>query len=252
MPPVISALIAGNTVVLKPSEITAASGVLMEELFKRVPELAPYVRVLHGDGTVGAALVKAVPDYIFITGSTATGKKVMEAAAENLIPVGFELGGKDPVIILEDAVIDQAARWSAWGSAYNAGQTCMAVERVYVVESAYNEFVRRAVEYTKQLKIGYSPDRDNPYYVGPMTDPRQVRTIERQLDDVEHQPGFIDELPCVVDIVWRLGFNLRLRLVFPFLRAVQAAFQFAHRGEILVHAQAICFRKRKSASWARV
>lgn len=183
MPPVIAALLTGNTVILKPSEVTAASGVLMQRLFERVPELAPYIRVIHGDGSVGAELVKSNPDYIFVTGSTLTGKRVMQAAAENLIPVACELGGKDAVIVLEDADINQAARWCVWGAFFNTGQTCMAVERVYVVEQVYDEFVKKVLEHTKELKIGYSRDLNSPYYLGPMTDPRQLKIIDRHLEE---------------------------------------------------------------------
>ena len=77
LPPMLAALLAGNTVVLKPSEVTAATGALIEKLIQQVPELAPYVRVVHGDGRVGAALTQSKPDYIFVTGSTPTGKKIM-------------------------------------------------------------------------------------------------------------------------------------------------------------------------------
>ena len=114
VPPVAAALLAGNTAALKPSEVTAATGVMMEQLFKRVPELAPLVRVLHGDGRVGAALVDAPPDYIFLTGSSATGKAVMRAAAEHLTPLTCELGGKDAMLVLEDADVAAAAEWGAW------------------------------------------------------------------------------------------------------------------------------------------
>jgi len=114
--PILAALIAGNTVVLKPSEVTPATGVLVERLFQRIPELAPFVRVVHGDGKVGAELIKAKPDFIFMTGSTGTGKKVMQAASENLIPVSLELGGKDAMIVLEDADLNAAARWGTWGA----------------------------------------------------------------------------------------------------------------------------------------
>ena len=183
LPPVLAALLAGNTVVLKPSEVTAATGVLIEKLFTKVPELAPFVRVVHGDGKVGAALVNARPDYIFMTGSTATGKKIMQTAAENLTPVALELGGKDAMIVLEDADLEAAARWGAWGAFFNTGQTCMSVERVYVVESKYDEFVRLAVQQANQLKSGYSTELNSPYFMGPVTDPRQVKVIEDHLQD---------------------------------------------------------------------
>lgn len=183
LPPVLAALLAGNTVVLKPSEITAATGVLIEQLVQSIPELAPFVRVVHGDGKVGAALTQARPDYIFVTGSTPTGKKVLQAASEHLIPVALELGGKDAMIVLDDADLDAAARWGTWGAFFNCGQTCMAVERVYVVESKYDEFVRRSLDYAKQFKMGYTADLNSPYSMGPVTNPRQVQVIEKHLED---------------------------------------------------------------------
>jgi acyl-CoA reductase-like NAD-dependent aldehyde dehydrogenase len=183
LPPMIAALIAGNTVVLKPSEVTAATGVMIEKLIQRIPELSPFVRVVHGDGQVGAALIGSKPDYIFMTGSTPTGKKILQAAAENLTPVALELGGKDAMIVLDDADLNAAARWGTWGAFFNTGQTCMSVERVYVVESKYDEFVKLSVDYAKDFKPGYTAELDSPYSLGPVTDPRQVKIIDRHLED---------------------------------------------------------------------
>lgn len=183
IPPVVSALIAGNVVVLKPSEVTGATGYLMEKLIERVPDLKPYIRVVHGDGEVGAALVEAGPDYIFLTGSTPTGRKVMQAAARNLTPVACELGGKDAMIVLEDAEIQAAATWGVWGSNFNAGQTCMAVERVYVVEQVYDEFVHKVLEEINKIKVGYSTELESDIFMGPITDPRQLKKIKEHLDD---------------------------------------------------------------------
>lgn len=183
LPPMISALLAGNTVLVKPSEVTAATGVMIEQLFQKVPELAPYVRFLHGDGRVGAALVQSKPDLIFLTGSTRTGRLVMQAAAENMTPVICELGGKDPMIVLEDADIKAAARWGAWGAFYNAGQTCMAVERIYAVKPVYDRFLEAFLEETRKLKQGYSPEIDNLYDLGPLTFQRQVNIIEDHMQD---------------------------------------------------------------------
>jgi acyl-CoA reductase-like NAD-dependent aldehyde dehydrogenase len=215
LPPVLAALLAGNTVILKPSEITAASGVMIERLFQRVPELSPYIRVLHGDGRVGAELIQLKPDYIFLTGSPQTGKKVMQAAAENFTPVACELGGKDAVIILEDADIPSAAHWCVWGAYYNTGQTCMSVERVYAVEQVYDEFVRNAVMETQKLNIGYTKDRESPYYMGPMTDPRQIKIIDRQLEDAQakgariltggERRGMFIEPMVIVDVNHRMS-----------------------------------------------
>ena len=181
--PMFAALLAGNTVVLKASEVSPAVGVMIEKLFKSLPELAPFVRVVHGDGKVGAALTNSKPDYIFVTGSTVTGKKIMQTAAENLIPVTLELGSKDAAIVLEDANIDPAARWITWGSHFNAGQTCVAVERVYVVESKYDEFVQAAVAYTEKIQSGFTLDTNSPYSMGPITDPRQMQIIDDHIKD---------------------------------------------------------------------
>ena len=183
LPPVLAALLAGNTVVLKPSEVTAATGVLIERLIQSIPELTPFVRVVHGDGKVGAALTQTKPDFIYVTGSTPTGKKVLQAAAENLIPVSIELGGKDATIVLDGANINAAARWGVWGAFFNAGQSCVSVERVYVVESKYDEFLERVLHYTKEFQSGYSNELNSPYSMGPITDPRQVNVIETHLED---------------------------------------------------------------------
>ena len=183
LPPMLAALLAGNTVILKPSEITPATGKLIEDLFNKVPELAPYVKVAHGNGETGASLVNAGPDFIFMTGSTATGRKIMASAAERLTPLSLELGGKDAMIVLEDADLRQAARWGAWGAFFNTGQTCMAVERVYVVGNNFEPFVKLAVEEAHKFTAGYSEDKNNFHSMGPVTDLRQARTIDAHLAD---------------------------------------------------------------------
>lgn len=183
IPPIVSALLAGNTVIAKPSEVTAATGAAIEKLFQSIPELAPFVRFLHGDGRVGAALVQSKPDLIFLTGSTKTGRLVMRAAADQMTPVICELGGKDPMIVLEDADLDAAAQWGVWGAFYNSGQTCMAIERVYVVADVYEPFLERVLARVKQLKVGYSPELRNLNDVGPLTFQRQIDIIEAHLED---------------------------------------------------------------------
>jgi acyl-CoA reductase-like NAD-dependent aldehyde dehydrogenase len=183
MAPALSALLAGNTVLLKPSEVTAATGVLMEQLFARLQELTPFVRVLHGDGATGAAMVQSGPDYIFLTGSGPTARKVLRTAAENLTPVSCELGGKDAMLVLAQADIPKAARWGLWGAIFNAGQTCMGVERVYVVEPVYDRFVTQVVAEAKALKVGYDDGLENPHHLGPITMPRQLEIIEEHLQD---------------------------------------------------------------------
>jgi acyl-CoA reductase-like NAD-dependent aldehyde dehydrogenase len=187
MPPVLSALIAGNTVVMKPSEVTPATGEMMERLFERVPELAPFVRVVHGDGTVGEALVRSNPDYIFLTGSPETGRKVLRNASEHLIPVSAELGGKDAMLVLDDADLRAAARWGVWGALFNSGQTCISVERVYVESGVYDQFIQLVLEEIDGVKVGYTQEVESPYAYGPITDSRQVKILKRHLEDAMHK-----------------------------------------------------------------
>jgi acyl-CoA reductase-like NAD-dependent aldehyde dehydrogenase len=187
MPPVLGALLAGNTVLLKPSEVTAATGLLIEQLFDRVPELKPFVRVVHGDGRVGAAVVQSKPDYIFLTGSTATGNLVARNAADALIPAAFELGGKDAMIVLADADLAAAAHWGVWGAVFNAGQTCMAVERLYVHQQVYDQFLSLVLEEAQRITVGYSRDPQSTHHMGPITDPRQLQVIKRHLEDALEQ-----------------------------------------------------------------
>ncbi|HSM57123.1 MAG TPA: aldehyde dehydrogenase family protein [Candidatus Sulfomarinibacteraceae bacterium] len=185
MPAVFSALLAGNTVILKPSEVTPAVGALVEDLFRSVPALSPFVRVIHGDGEVGAELVSSGPDLVFLTGSPATGRKVAKATADTLTPFLCELGGKDPMIVLEDADIKEAAHWGVWGAFFHVGQTCISIERVYVVEAVYEPFLEAVLEETRRLKQGYSPHTRNPNDLGPLTFERQAEIIEDHLQDAQ-------------------------------------------------------------------
>jgi acyl-CoA reductase-like NAD-dependent aldehyde dehydrogenase len=183
IPPVVAALLAGNTVMLKPSEVTAATGQMIERLLARVPELRPFVRVLHGGPETGAALVASKPDLIFLTGSVGTGEKVTQAAARDMIPVITELGGKDPMIVLEDADLKAAAYWGTHGAYFNTGQSCVSIERAYVMESVYDEFVKEAVLATKQTFVGFSDDRNTICTVGPFSFEKQAQIAADQLQD---------------------------------------------------------------------
>ncbi|MBV8305366.1 MAG: aldehyde dehydrogenase family protein [Acidimicrobiia bacterium] len=178
MSPVVSALFAGNTVVLKPSEVTPLVGVLVGELFTRACDYADVVQVVTGGGAAGSALIGARVQKVCFTGSVATGKKVMAKAAETLTPVTLELGGKDPMIVLDDADVERAASGAVWGAFSNSGQTCIAVERVYVEAGAYDEFVDKVVAKTRAIRQGTSTDD-----VGSMTFPPQVELVERHLAD---------------------------------------------------------------------
>jgi acyl-CoA reductase-like NAD-dependent aldehyde dehydrogenase len=177
----IPALQAGAAVVVKPSEFTPLSLIQVIDAWRR--ELgAPDVfdRVL-GTGEVGSALIDHV-DCVQFTGSDRTGRKVMARAAETLTPVSLELGGKDPMIVLADADIDRAANAAAWGGMYNAGQVCLSVERIYVEEPVYDEFVAkltRRVGGLRQGTDGRKPEKD----VGAMTSPNQSAIVEEQVND---------------------------------------------------------------------
>lgn len=214
--PLCSALLAGNTVLLKPSEVTGATGALIEKLLQSVPELSPFVRVLHGDGRVGKAVVQAKPDLIFLTGSVPTGKKVAQEASKNLTPYLLELGGKDPMIVLEDADIKAAAHWGVWASYYNTGQLCVSVERVYVVESVYDAFLAEALEEMREVTLGYSLDINNPYHLSPLTFERQRDIIQDHLNDAVARGarilcgGYFDKLFLEPTVIVDVDHNMKI------------------------------------------
>lgn len=179
MDPVVTALVTGNGAVLKPSEVTPFTGLLVGELVEAAGLPEGLVRVVTGDGTTGDALVRSGVDRIVFTGSPATGRRVMAAAAETLTPVTLELGGKDPALVLEDADLDRAARGVVFGGFYNAGQTCIATERVFVVDAVYDRFLERLEKEVGSLRAASSGERD----VGPLTTPAQLRLVEEQVSD---------------------------------------------------------------------
>ena len=180
---VVMALMAGNAVVLKPSELTPLIALKIGELFSRAGLPAGLLEVLTGDGSTGAALVEARVDKIMFTGSVATGKRVAEAAARYLIPVVLELGGKDPMIVLEDADIKNAARGAVWGAFANAGQACASVERCYVHESIAPKFIEIVVAETKALRQGVGTGA--AVDIGSMTNERQLQIVEDHVNDAE-------------------------------------------------------------------
>jgi succinate-semialdehyde dehydrogenase / glutarate-semialdehyde dehydrogenase len=173
------ALAAGNAVVLKPSELTPAVGCFLADTFADAVGGQPVFQVVTGDGATGHALCLAGVDKVAFTGSPATGRKVMAACAERLTPVVLELGGKDAMIVDADADLDAAADQAVWGGMANAGQTCLAVERVFVVDAVYEPFLERLVERASRVSPGGAPDAD----FGPITLPRQLDIIRRHLED---------------------------------------------------------------------
>jgi len=177
----LAALVAGNAVALKPSEFTSMVALELETLLHEsgVPENV--FQVVVGDGATGAALVREQIDKLVFTGSVATGKRIAAAAAERLLPVVLELGGKDPMLVLDDADIDVASSAAVWGAFVNAGQACLSVERCYVQRSRYEEFLRACAEKTKKLRVG--PGLDNETDVGPMIHEKQLRIVESHVTD---------------------------------------------------------------------
>ncbi|MFN6964664.1 MAG: aldehyde dehydrogenase family protein [Pyrinomonadaceae bacterium] len=175
------ALMAGNSVVIKPSELTPLVGLLIGEIFAKAGAPDDLVQIVTGDGRAGAALVDAAPDKIMFTGSVATGKKIAEAAAKNLTPVVLELGGKDAMIVFEDANLELAADAAVWGAFCNAGQSCSSVERLYVQESVAEKLTSLIVEKTKRLTIGRG-DRED-VSIGAMSSERQIKIVEDHVED---------------------------------------------------------------------
>lgn len=177
----VMALTAGNTVVIKPSELTPLVGLKIGEIFDKAGLWENCVQIVTGAGSTGAALVEAAPDKIMFTGSVATGKKIAEAAAKNLTSCVFELGGKDPMIVFEDANLELAASAAVWGAFCNSGQSCSSVERLYVHESVAVELTRKILEKTRALKQGSGDSED--VSVGAMSSERQLRIVEDHVED---------------------------------------------------------------------
>ena len=177
----IPALLAGNSVILKPSEITPLTSLLLAEGLAESGLPDGVFQVATGRGETGAALVDEV-DMIMFTGSTETGKKVMARAAQTLTPVALELGGKDPMIVLSDADLDRAANLAVYYSMLNGGQTCISIERVYVEEPVYDEFVQKVVDKVGALRQGQSTGPAT-VEVGAVTFPRQLEIIEDHVRD---------------------------------------------------------------------
>ena len=170
------ALAAGNAVVFKPSEFTPGVGVFLAELVAAVVPEHPVLQAVTGFGGTGAALASSPGlGKLAFTGSARTAKRVMAACAENLTPIVAECGGKDACIVDADADLDAAADAALWGAMSNAGQTCIGVERVYVVDEAYDKFLGKLTEKAADLRPGF--DREAAY--GPITMPGQLDVIER-------------------------------------------------------------------------
>ena len=177
----IPAMQAGAAVVIKPSEFTPLGLAEVVGAWKKEIGGPDVLDCVQGIGETGEALIDAV-DFVQFTGSDRTGRKVMARAAETLTPVSLELGGKDPMIVLADADIDRAANAAAWGGMMNSGQICMSVERIYVEEQVYDEFVGKLAAEVGKLRQG-ADDRRFGKDVGAMTSPRQTAIVEEHVGD---------------------------------------------------------------------
>jgi len=183
--PSLLAFLAGNAIIYKPSEVTPLKG-LYEEIMDGADFPTDAIQIVYGGKETGAALIEHKPDKIHFTGSVRAGKQIMAAAAKDLIPVDLELGGKDPALVFEDVDIERTANGVVWSAFTNAGQSCTSLERCYVHESIYDQFVEKVVAITKQLRLA-TPAGEAAVIgksdIGCMTAGFQLEIIESQLAD---------------------------------------------------------------------
>jgi acyl-CoA reductase-like NAD-dependent aldehyde dehydrogenase len=177
----LAALVTGNTVVLKPSELTPDSALELHRLLHEAGVPGDVFAVILGEGPTGAALIESPIDKLIFTGSVATGTRVAEAAARRLLPVVLELGGKDPMLVLDDADLEVASSAAVWGSMMNAGQTCLSVERCYVHRKIFDSFAAACAEKILRLKVGDGADAATD--VGPLVSQKQLHIVESQVED---------------------------------------------------------------------
>jgi acyl-CoA reductase-like NAD-dependent aldehyde dehydrogenase len=176
----VPALAAGNAVILKPSEVTPLTSLLLADALRECGVPDGVFAVATGRGETGAALVDEV-DMIMFTGSASTGRAVMARAADTLTPVSLELGGKDPMIVLADADLERAANAATYYAMQNGGQTCVSIERVYVEAPIYDRFVDAVTERVQALRQG-APDGPASVEVGAMTFPPQMDIVSRHVE----------------------------------------------------------------------
>lgn len=183
--PSILSFIAGNATIVKPSEITPLKG-LWEKMFADTKFPKDAIQFVYGGRETGAKLIEERPDKIHFTGSVRAGKIIMGEAAKQLIPVDLELGGKDPAIVFDDVNLSRTVNGVMWGAFTTAGQSCTSIERLYVHEKIYDEFVKDFVDKTKQLRTS-NPHRDTKQPdecdMGCITSPAQIKVIEDHIDD---------------------------------------------------------------------
>lgn len=181
---IVMALMAGNSVVLKPSEKSSLIGIKIGELFLQAGFPEGLVNVVTGGRQTGTYLVESAVQKVIFTGSVAGGSNVMTAAARNLTPVSLELGGKDAAIVLPDAPVDWTAHGIVWGAFTNCGQACASIERLYLVKGKKTDkLIARIVDMAQKLKLGAGPDKATE--VGPLIDETQLAEVEAQVEDAK-------------------------------------------------------------------
>jgi acyl-CoA reductase-like NAD-dependent aldehyde dehydrogenase len=178
---ILPAIACGNTVVLKPSELTPRSAAVLESLWREAGLPDGVVEIVQGEGRAGAALTRAGVDKMFFTGSVASGRKVAMVCAEQLIPCSLELGGSDAAIVLADADVQHAADGITWSRFANAGQTCVAAKRVFVEESVHDAFMDALTKSVRALRVGLPTSA--AVEIGPLVNDAAVTQITAQFDD---------------------------------------------------------------------
>jgi acyl-CoA reductase-like NAD-dependent aldehyde dehydrogenase len=178
---IVPALIAGNAVLYKPSEFSTLTGLRIAGLLHEAGVPKDVFATLVGDGSQGAALTAMKVDGMYFTGSVGTGRRIRQAIADRFIPSGFELGGKDPVYICEDANLEKVVPAVADGVFYNNGQSCCSVERIYVPKAIFEPFLERFVAEVKSYKLGSPLEAGT--YLGPLTRDAQRAVLKSQTDD---------------------------------------------------------------------
>lgn len=215
-------LMAGNTVVAKPSEVTPLVGLKIDEIFKKADLPRDVFQTCSGDGKTGAALVESSVDKIFFTGSTRTGKRILKEAAERLTPVSLELGGNAPTIVLRDADLDNAVAGNIWAAFFNCGQVCASAQRLYVDREIAGRFIPRFVEEAQKLRVGVARKGDFSVDLGALTSEAQLKIVEELVEDARARganvltggkrrpdlPGFFYEPTVLADVprdarIWR-------------------------------------------------
>ncbi len=181
----VPALLAGNTVLYKPSEFASLTGLAIARLLHEAGVPEDVFIPLVGAGEVGAALLKQPVDGVFFTGSFATGRRIAEAVRGRMVKLQLELGGKDPIYVCEDVDIAKAAAGIADGAFYNTGQSCCSVERIYVNEKVFKPFVEAFVAEVKGFRRG--DPADDGTYIGPLTRAPQLKVLEAQVKDAKRK-----------------------------------------------------------------